>query len=138
MTSQTTLLPSAPLVSTAAVVSFIPICDKDKALAFYRDKLGLELVADESPYALVFNVAEAMLRATFVGDFKPQPFTILGWQVTDIESAVQQLQAAQIEFTRYPWMQSDGLLPIWKAPDGAQIAWFNDPFGNVLSLTQFG
>ena len=134
--SQSTNLSSAVL-TTAAVMTFVPINDKAKAIAFYEGKLGFTLVEDQSPFALVFDLNGIMLRATFAEEFTPQQFTILGWHVPDIASAVQELEAAEVVFARYPWMQTTGPLPIWTAPRGAQIAWFNDPFGNVLSLTQF-
>ena len=124
-------------LATAPHVAFVPIDDKDKALAFYRDILGLTLIADESPFALIFDLNGTMLRATFAPGFKPQPFTILGWQVDDIAAYVPALESAGVEFNRYPWMKlTEGQPAIWTAPGGAQIAWFQDPFGNVLSLQQ--
>jgi len=156
-------------------VTFVPISDKDKALAFYRDQLGLTFVEDQSPFALVFHltvpgdaegdvrenlegepgtggegIARAgnddpaalklasgtVLRATFAADFKPQPFTILGWRVADIEAVVQELNTAGVAFNRYPGMNDQHPLAIWTAPGGTQVAWFTDPFGNVLSLQQ--
>jgi hypothetical protein len=82
-------------------------------------------------------VSGTVLRATFAGDFEPQQFTILGWRVADIAAKVGELTAAGVPFNRYPWMQlAAGALPIWTAPGGTQIAWFTDPFGNVLSLQQ--
>jgi catechol 2,3-dioxygenase-like lactoylglutathione lyase family enzyme len=120
------------LLSECAAVAFVPISDGPKAIAFYRDLLGLTLVEDQAPFALVFDLHETMLRATFAGEFTPQPFTILGWQVADIDAAVRGLQAAGVVFNKYPWMQGDGV--VWTAPGGARIAWFGDPFGNVLSL----
>ncbi len=132
---------SARLASTPHV-AFVPISDKDKALAFYRDQLGLTLVADESPFALVFRLgdgsgaAATTFRVTFAGEFKPQPFTILGWQVADIAATVQELTGAGVAFNRYPGMNDTHPLAIWTAPGGTQVAWFTDPFGNVLSLQQ--
>ena len=119
-------------LSNYASVAFIPISDGPKALAFYRDMLRLPLVEDQAPFALVFDLNGTTLRATFAGEFKAQPFTILGWQVSDIEAAVHGLEAAGVVFNKYPWMQSDGV--VWTAPGGTRIAWFQDPFGNVLSL----
>jgi len=124
-------------LTQARPVAFIPINDKDKALAFYRDQLSLTLIEDESPFALVFDLSGTMLRATFVGDFKAQPFTTLGWTVADIASTVQELAAQGVAFTRYPGLNDTHPLGIWTAPGGAQVAWFQDPFGNTLSLTQF-
>jgi len=129
--TQATSLPTSP------VVTFIPVTDAPTALAFYRDKLGLTLIQDEAPFALVFDVNGIMLRVTPVGEFTPQPFTILGWAVADIESTVGALVAAGVTFNRYPGMNDTHPLAIWQSPSGAQIAWFTDPFGNVLSLTQF-
>lgn len=117
-------------------VAFVPIADKDKALAFYRDQLGLKLLSDESPFALVFDLNGTILRAAFAGGFKPQQFTILGWQVSDIEAMAQSLVDAGVQFNRYPGMNDTHPLAIWTAPGGTQVAWFTDPFGNVLSLQQ--
>ena len=139
-------------LATFPHVAFVPISDKDKALAFYRDILGLALIEDQSPFALVFELNGTkstngtkgtngtngtMLRASFDPGFKPQPFTILGWQVVDIALSVPALESAGVVFNRYPWMNlAEGQPAIWTAPGGARIAWFQDPFGNVLSLQQ--
>lgn len=130
-------MPDSAQLSSAAVVTFVPINDAAKAIAFYQDQLGLTLVEDQAPFALVFDLNGTMLRATFVGEFQPHPFTILGWHVTDIAATVQQLTAAGVPFNRYPGLNDTHPLAIWTAPGGAQIAWLTDPFGNILSLTQF-
>lgn len=127
---------NSPRLSAIPHVAFVPIADKDKALAFYRDQLGLTFVDDQSPFALVFDLSGTILRATFAGDFKPQPFTILGWQAKDIAATVTELTAAGVQFNRYPGMNDTHPLGIWTAPGGTQVAWFNDPFGNTLSLQQ--
>ena len=131
-------LTRSALTKLAAIphVAFVPIADKDKALAFYRDQLGLTFVDDQSPFALVFDLSGTILRATFAGDFKPQPFTILGWQAEDIAATVTELTAAGVQFNRYPGMNDTHPLGIWTAPGGTQVAWFTDPFGNTLSLQQ--
>ena len=130
-------MPQSTNLATAKVVTFVPIDDQEKAVAFYQDKLGFILVEDQSPFALVFDLNGTMLRATFVGEFKPQRFTVLGWDVEDIAATVNELMAQGLEFIRLPGMNDQTPLPIWVAPSGAQIAWLNDPFENVLSLTQF-
>ena len=126
---------SAVLASTPHV-AFVPIADKEKALAFYRDQLGLTLIEDQSPFALIFDLNGTQLRATFASDFKPQPFTVLGWRVTQIEAIAEQLQSAGVGFNRYSGLNDQHPLAIWTAPGGTQVAWFTDPFGNVLSLQQ--
>jgi catechol 2,3-dioxygenase-like lactoylglutathione lyase family enzyme len=123
-------------LATSPHVAFVPIADKDKALAFYRDQLGLTFIEDQSPFALVFDLNGTMLRATFAGEFKPQQFTILGWHVADIESTVSVLTTAGVPFNKYPGMNDSHPLAIWTAPGGTKVAWFTDPFGNVLSLQQ--
>ena len=122
-------------LANSSPVGFVSISDPIKALAFYRGILGLTLVEDQTPFALVFDANGTMIRATF-GNFKPQPFTVLGWQVTDIEATVQSLTDAGVNFNRYPGMNDEHPLGIWSAPGGTKVAWFNDPFGNVLSLQQ--
>jgi|SRR5271168_2148296 len=129
-------MPNSSSLSTIPHVAFVPIADKDKALSFYRDQLGLTLIEDQSPFALIFDLNGTTLRATFAGEFKPQQFTILGWRVTDIESTAQALVAAGVQFNRYPGMNDTHPLAIWTAPGGTKVAWFTDPFGNVLSLQQ--
>jgi catechol 2,3-dioxygenase-like lactoylglutathione lyase family enzyme len=129
-------MPTPTTLSAAALVAFVPINDGAKAIAFYRDKLGLTFVDDQSPFALVFDLNGTVLRATFAGDFKPQRFTILGWRVEDIEVAVSELTAAGVAFNRYPGMNDIHPLGVWTAPGGTKVAWFTDPFGNVLSLQQ--
>ena len=61
--------------------------------------------------------------------------TVLGWQVTDIAAAVTELQQAGVRFERYDFLKQDGL-GIWTAPTGARVAWFKDPDGNILSLSE--
>ena len=124
------------LLAAEPHVAFVPIADKEKALAFYRDQLGLTLVVDQSPFALVFDLNGTQFRATFAPEFKPQPFTILGWRVADIAETAGRLQEAGVSFNRYPGLNDQHPLAIWTAPGGTQVAWFTDPFGNVLSLQQ--
>ena len=78
-----------------------------------------------------------MLRVTVVQEHRPQPFTVLGWEVNVIDSTVERLAAAGVEFARYPGLNDISPLPIWTSPSGARVAWFHDPDGNVLSVTQF-
>jgi predicted enzyme related to lactoylglutathione lyase len=94
-------------------------------------------VADEKPFALVFDVNGTMLRVTTVHELKPHGFTVLGWCVADIEGTVDQLAAAGVLFHRYKGMNDGDARGIWNSPSGARVAWFNDPDGNVLSVTEF-
>jgi catechol 2,3-dioxygenase-like lactoylglutathione lyase family enzyme len=123
------------MLSKSSLVGFVGVSDLDRAQRFYGGTLGLE-VRDERPYALVADVGGTMLRITAVGEPDPRPYTILGWAVPDIAAAVDDLAGRGVEFTRYEGMGQDDR-GIWTAPSGAKIAWFPDPDGNNLSLTEF-
>ena len=125
------------ILGGSELIAFAPTTDPVKARAFYEVVLGLRLVADEKPFALVFDANGTMLRVTTVHEHLPAPFTVLGWRVANIESTVERLAAAGVTFQRYPGMNDADPHSIWNAPGGAHIAWFKDPDGNVLSLTQF-
>src|SRR6185437_2594077 len=119
------------------LIAFAPVTDYAKAREFYGSVLGLSLLSVETPFALVFSANGVMLRVTKAGAHKPAPFTVLGWDVEDIESTVQQLTAVGVSFLRFPGLNDNAPLGIWASPSGARVAWFNDPDKNVLSLTQF-
>ena len=125
------------ILGTSKLVAFAPVTDPVKARAFYEGVLGLHLVEDQKPFALVFDANGTMLRVTPVGKHNPAPFTVLGWEVESIEATVKRLQLAGVEFQRYAGLNDNDPLGIWTAPGGARIAWFHDPDGNVLSLTKF-
>ncbi|HKD59973.1 MAG TPA: VOC family protein [Terracidiphilus sp.] len=126
-----------PILGRSELVAFAPTTDAARARAFYEGVLGLRLVSDEKPFAIVFDANGTMIRVTTVPELKPQPFTILGWRVADIEATVDRLAAAGVEFQRYKGMNDSDPRGIWNSPSGARVAWFKDPDGNVLSLTEF-
>lgn len=118
-------------------MAFLATADPERAAAFFRDKLGLRLL-EESPYALAFDAAGIMLRVQIVpAGVQPHPYTAFGWEVEDIRSAVLALTGNGVPFERFSGMPQDEL-GIWTAPGGARVAWFKDPDGNILSLTEFG
>ena len=117
------------------VMAFAATIDAARAVEFYRDTLGLSLIGEDG-FAAAFDAHGIMLRVTSVPKpLTPQPFTVLGWKVPDISAAVKGLAAAGVKFERYMDSQDD--LNIWTAPGGAKVAWFKDPDGNILSITQF-
>ena len=122
------------MFDSATLTAFIATTDAQRTTTFYRDVLGLRLVSDE-PVALVFDANGTRLRIQKIESLAPQPFTVLGWWVSDIRDAVSALVARGVVFDRYPWAKQDSL-GIWLASSGARVAWFKDPDGNVLSLTQ--
>ena len=123
------------MLQAAPVIAFIPSGDLDRSRRFYADVLGLT-VDEVTPFACVLDVGATMVRITKVEDLRPQPFTVLGWRTIDIEGEATSLVTAGVEFIRYQGMEQDSL-GVWTAPGGDRIAWFHDPDGNTLSLTQF-
>jgi hypothetical protein len=94
----------------------------------------LRLTAKDD-FALVFESGGTMIRVVKVGAFRPAFYTILGWQVKDATQSVSALIKRGVNFERFPGMEQDAQ-GIWSAPGGARVAWFKDPDGNVLSVSQ--
>ena len=122
------------MLNDQKIIGFIPTKDPAKARPFFENVLGLRFV-DDDKFALVFDANGTMLRVVTVKDFKPFPFTLLGWEVSNIEKTVAGLQGKGVHFERFGFMEQDKL-GIWTAPGGAKVAWFKDPDGNVLSVSQ--
>jgi predicted enzyme related to lactoylglutathione lyase len=116
------------------VVAFVAVTDLDRAAAFYGDVLGITL-QDERPFALSATLGGTRLRITAVESMTAAAYTVLGFNVADVAAAVDHLAARGVTFNRYDGMGQDDR-GIWTSPSGAQIAWFLDPDGNNLSLTQ--
>jgi catechol 2,3-dioxygenase-like lactoylglutathione lyase family enzyme len=117
------------------LIAFVATRDPARARQFYRDTLGLRLVSEQMPFALVFDAHGTMLRVTIVKEFRAAGYTVLGWQVPDILVAAEALQKAGVQFERYPGMEQDEL-GIWTSPGGGKVAWFKDPDGNTLSVSE--
>jgi len=83
----------------------------------------------------VFDLGGVMLRVGKVPSFAPAQNTVLGWESKDIAADVDQLGAKGVVFERYPNMGQDER-GIANFPTGDKVAWFKDPDGNVLSLSQ--
>ena len=123
------------IMGSEKLVAFIATRDTGRARAFYRDILGLPFVSEDES-ALVFNAAGTMLRVARVQEVAPAKYTVLGWQVADIIRTAKSLQKVHVPMERYPGMEQDEI-GIWNSPSGAKVAWFKDPDGNTLSITQF-
>jgi len=118
------------------IIGFVTIVDVDRAREFYRDALGLRLVSEDPPFALVFEANGIMLRLGMAKELPPAHGTVLGWQVPEITATIQNLVQAGVRFERFEGMTQDEL-GIWNSPYGAKVAWFKDPDGNILSVTEF-
>jgi len=122
------------MLGSMNIVAFVPTKDSGKARTFYEGVLGLRFVKDDG-FALLLDANGIMVRVAKVPDFKPAQFTILGWEVTDIEKIATALGAKGVHFERFGFFEQDKL-GIWTAPTGDKVAWFKDPDGNVLSVSQ--
>jgi catechol 2,3-dioxygenase-like lactoylglutathione lyase family enzyme len=116
------------------VVAFVATTDGNRARLFYGETLGLRIVSDDA-FALVCDANGTRLRIQKVESLRPHEFTVLGWEVSDIEATVDGLTKRGLRFERFEGMRQDAR-GIWSAPSGARVAWFKDPDGNTLSLTE--
>lgn len=124
----------ASVLSSSKLTAFIATRDAERAKAFYGETLGLPVVS-EDPFAIVFNANGIMIRVTPVRDIAIGGYTVLGWEVADMEAAVAGLVARGVVFERFPGMPQDEN-GVWDAPGGTKVAWFKDPDGNLLSIAR--
>jgi catechol 2,3-dioxygenase-like lactoylglutathione lyase family enzyme len=122
------------MLAAGKMVGFIPTKDYDHARAFYEGKLVFEFVSLDQ-FALVMSVGGHKIRITKIPNFTPLQGTILGWQVDNIEAVAAWLRDHGVPTEKFPFVQ-DRELGIWTAPTGDKIAWFKDPDGNILSISQ--
>jgi len=122
------------MLSSNKIVAFVPTKDPAKARSFYEGVLGLRFVKDDG-FAMVLDANGIMIRVAKAPEFKPAPFTILGWQVSEIEKVVAALHEKGVHLEIFGFLEQDKL-GIWTAPSGDKVAWFKDPDGNVLSVSQ--
>ena len=124
----------AIMLGTTNIIAFVPTRDPVNARAFYEGVLGLRFVKDDG-FALVLDANGIMVRVAKSGDFTPAPFTILGWEVSDVAKVAARLKEKGVAFERFSFFQQDEL-GIWTAPTGDKVAWFKDPDGNTLSISE--
>jgi len=123
------------MLNDKKIVAFVPTRDFDQSRSFYEGVLGLRFVANDG-FAMVLDANGTMIRVSKVqGEFKPAGFTILGWEVTGIETVVAGLTGKGAVFERFSFFEQDEL-GIWTAPSGDKVAWFKDPDGNTLSVSE--
>lgn len=122
------------MLGTTDIIAFVPTKDSAKARTFYEAVLGLRFISDDG-FALVFNANGIMIRVVKAQQFTPVQYTILGWQVKGIERVVAGLQEKGVRFEHFGFFKQDEL-GIWIAPSGDKVAWFKDPDGNTLSVSE--
>ena len=122
------------MLAAEKIVGFVPSKDFKRSKAFYQEVLGLDFVYQDE-FAVVFRAGGNMIRISGSHDYTPAQHTILGWEVQNIETIAGKLKDGGVTFEKYSFLQQNDL-GIWDAPGGAKVAWFKDPDGNVLSISQ--
>jgi catechol 2,3-dioxygenase-like lactoylglutathione lyase family enzyme len=125
---------SGCLLTNAVLVAFLATTDLDRAQAFFGDAVGLSLL-ERTSFACLFDANGTSLRITLVDQLSPASYTVLGWVVTDIADCVRSMARRAVHTERFPAMDQDEL-GVWTTPSGDLVAWFKDPDGNLLSVTQ--
>lgn len=123
------------MLGSSKLMAFVGVRDASRAKSFYSGTLGLNLISEDA-YALVFDIQGTMLRVAIVPEIAPAKYTVLGWEVGDLAAAMQSLDRKGVQFERYGFPSQDEH-GVWTSPSGARVAWFKDPDGNLLSMTQF-
>jgi catechol 2,3-dioxygenase-like lactoylglutathione lyase family enzyme len=123
------------MLARQKLVAFGATTDGARAARFYGETLGLSVRSDDA-FALVLEANGVELRLQKVDALTPQPFTVLGWQVADVDATLDELARRGVRFERYPGLEQDSR-GVWRAPSGARVAWFKDPDGNLLSIAQY-
>jgi catechol 2,3-dioxygenase-like lactoylglutathione lyase family enzyme len=121
------------MLNLAPPVCFVATADAGRARAFHEDRPGLTLVEDNG-HSLVFDANGVMPRVQRVAAVAPHAYTALAREVDDLAS-VHALVARGVPMLRFPGLPQDAD-GIRATPDGARVAWFHDPDGHTLSVTQ--
>jgi predicted enzyme related to lactoylglutathione lyase len=124
------------LSNTTAYASF-SVDDIPKAKEFYASTVGLTLTQDESPHALIFAAGNLRFSVYLKENHAPATFTVLNFEVDNIEKTVEELSKKGITFERYngangPKTNEQGI----SKQGPVAMAWFKDPAGNVLGISQ--
>jgi catechol 2,3-dioxygenase-like lactoylglutathione lyase family enzyme len=122
------------MLDSGRIMGFVITTDYDRAREFYEQRLGLHFVSVDQ-FALVMKSGESVIRISKAGNFTPLQGTVLGWEVNNIEAVVAWLKERGVVFEKYQFLE-DPESGIWKAPSGDKVAWFKDPDGNVLSVSE--
>jgi catechol 2,3-dioxygenase-like lactoylglutathione lyase family enzyme len=120
-------------LNDASLVAFLVTTDATRARAFYEGALGLTFVSEDE-FALVLTTQGTKVRVTKMKEWSPLPFTVLGWDVADVDASARQLVARGVRLERYGFLEQDEA-GVWTAPSGTKVVWFKDPDGNTLSLS---
>jgi len=122
------------MFEAATMIGFILTRDYKKAREFYEGVLGCTFVSHDQ-FALVVKAGKNSIRIVQMAAFTPLQSTVLGWEVQGIEAVMDRLRERGVAFEKYPFVQ-DKERGIWTTPNGDKVAWFKDPDGNVLGVSE--
>jgi catechol 2,3-dioxygenase-like lactoylglutathione lyase family enzyme len=122
------------MLAKETITAFLATTNGARCRRFYERVLGLRLKGEDE-FALAFDVGGVELRIQKVKAFQPHEFTALGWRVPNVHNTLTELAKRGLSVERYPFLEQDGA-GVWQAPSGARVAWFKDPDGNLLSITE--
>lgn len=123
------------MITETKITAFLPTTKPKLSKQFYKNTLGLEMISEDD-FALEFKANGTLLRITVVDKFTPHSFTVLGFKIHDIKTQIISLNNKGVKFEKYDYFDQDEL-GIWTSPHQAKVAWFKDPDGNLISLTQY-
>ena len=124
------------MLKDSKLVGFVATSMPEVSKQFYEERLGLNLV-EETSFAIVFESNNTFIRIQKTGKTHPPPYTSLGWEVEDIGVTARSLSDSGVQFEKFDGLEQDDL-GVWNVPGGSKVAWFKDPDGNMLSLTEKG
>ena len=125
------------LTSDGTVTAFLYTTDIERCLAWYRDVIGLPAHGRDD-YGAFLRSGSTLVRISALPEHRASAHPVLGWDVADIRTAAEDLRGKGVSFIMYDGMGQDEF-GIWRSPEGeTRLAWFADPDGNVLSLSEAG
>jgi len=121
------------LTNTPAFSGFA-VDDIDEARRFYGETLGLNVSDGPMGVLSLELTGGATVMIYPKPDFKPATYTMLNFQVEDIDATVDELTSRGVEMARYDGFEQDekGVM----RDNGPTIAWFTDPAGNILAVIE--
>ncbi len=119
------------MLADAPVFSGYSVNDIPAAKRFYAQTLGVT-VTEENGMLTLHSPGDRNTLLYPKPDHQPATFTVLNFQVDDVEAAVDELAGRGVSFERYDWVDEKGV----NRQGGPLIAWFKDPAGNILSVIQ--
>ncbi|HVT41172.1 MAG TPA: VOC family protein [Gemmatimonadaceae bacterium] len=122
------------MIGKSQLTAFLATSNPARSKAFYAKTLGLRLIEDDQ-FALLFDSGGVPLRIQKADAVRPHSFTALGWQVRSIRRVVAGLVKRGVVLERYPFLEQNEQ-GVWLAPSGTRVAWFKDPDGNILSVSE--